>query len=82
MRGFSDSLVIAKSILNERRKEKKKFTVEALAKDFLSETNIMKLHNAVNDIQILQLLLTKLEINDESLQKVLISYLKNRNRKL
>ena len=63
--GFSDSLIIAKNLLKDRQKEKKKFSIEALASDFLDKENVQKLHNAVNDVQVLQKLLEKIGITDE-----------------
>ena len=63
--GFSDSPIIAKTLLKERQKEKKKFSIEALASDFLDKENVQTKHNAVNDVQVLHKLLEKIGITDE-----------------
>lgn len=52
VKGFADSLQIIRNLLPERRKNKQKFSIQALATDFLSDENLDSLHNAVDDVKI------------------------------
>ena len=63
--GFADSLIISKQVLKERSKEKKKFSIEALAADFLPNENTQPLHSAAMDIKVLNKLLEAIGITSE-----------------
>ncbi|XP_066596255.1 uncharacterized protein [Prorops nasuta] len=66
--GFTDSLIIFKKMLPERRKMKEKFSMEALIKEFLLNKNIENLHNAVTDVQLLLKLIHKVGITDNTVK--------------
>lgn len=65
VKGCSDSLHISKKTLTDRKKQKKKFSVQALATDFLPNESTAGLHNAVNDVYILLKLLREIRITDD-----------------
>lgn len=60
VKGFCDSLLLFKSILPERQKEKKSFSQNALVTDYLEKGDIMIAHNALNDVMMLNRLIRKL----------------------
>lgn len=60
VKGFADSLQIFQKLLSERRKNKEKFSVNALLNDFLPGENFHckffkqkfhSLHNAIDDVK-------------------------------
>lgn len=58
---FVDSLPLFKKLLQKRKKEKgKSFSISALIGDFLPEKITVSLHNAIDDVKILKVLLHKL----------------------
>lgn len=68
VKGFADSYQFLKKILLERKKQKGKFSVESLVKDYLPEENSFNLHNAVDDVQALKKLLIKLVENEATIK--------------
>ena len=69
VKGFADSLEIIRNLFPERKKDKKKFSVVALATDYLSNENLDSLHNAVDDVNILKKLVDKIGVTDEIVLK-------------
>lgn len=69
MSGFADTLYLFRSILEERRKEKKKFNQVILAKDILGVTDSKGAHNAVYDVEILAKLVEKIGVTKELFRK-------------
>lgn len=66
--GFADSLFIFKDFLSDRKKEKKSFKISALLMDYFPEASIESLHDAQEDVKVLQKLSEKL-INDNLIKK-------------
>ncbi|KYM97853.1 DNA polymerase III polC-type [Cyphomyrmex costatus] len=67
--GFADTLHIARKLLPERRKNKLKFSIEALATEFVPSQNLEALHNATDDVITLQKILDAVGITDEIIKK-------------
>ncbi|XP_077277842.1 uncharacterized protein LOC143906004 [Temnothorax americanus] len=68
VRGFADTLPMFRTLLVERRKEKKKFSQTVLAQDFLGPSAIEGAHDAQNDIRILRQLINTIGIDDEAIK--------------
>ena len=68
VKGFADTLTISKMLLKERTKEKKTFLIASLAHDFLPSVNTDSLHNAVDDINMLQKIIRVIGINEETVK--------------
>ncbi|XP_058796021.1 uncharacterized protein LOC131666934 [Phymastichus coffea] len=60
VKGFSDTLSIFKSILVDKKKEKKSFSQSSLADDLLAREDVMVAHNALNDVLMLPKLVGKI----------------------
>ncbi|KAJ8684808.1 hypothetical protein QAD02_020601 [Eretmocerus hayati] len=67
--GFVDCWMIFKQLLPERKKTKKSFSVPALVTEYLPEVDIASLHRASNDVAVLQSLLDKIGVTDETILK-------------
>lgn len=64
VRGFADTLSMFREKLKDRKKEKKKFSLTALAFDFLGSASIEGAHDAQVDVKILRQLLDKIGLGD------------------
>ena len=60
VKGFCDSLDLFKFILPERKQKKESFNQSKLCSDYLYKADIKDAHNALNDVLMLQKLVTKL----------------------
>ena len=69
VKGFADTLIIFKSVLPDRKKEKKKFSQGALTQDLLGAENLNGAHNAVVDVAVLQKLIVKINVDSNTIKQ-------------
>ena len=67
--GYTDTLPLFKKKIPKQKSEKISYSVEALVKKFLPEEDIQKLHDAIQDIKVLEKLLEKLRFSENNLKE-------------
>lgn len=81
VKGFADSYQFLKKILLERKKQKGKFSVGALVKDYLPANQSYNLHYAIYDVQALEPLLLKVVQNETTIKTYAESIVEIDNQK-
>ena len=69
IKGFADSLIISKMLLKTTHTKGKKCFVSALIREYLPEEDTEVLHNATDDVRILQKLLSVIGCTNEIIKK-------------
>lgn len=69
VKGFADSLLMARKLLPERKKEKKNYSVSGLALDYAPNFDMNELHNAQADVSILKNVLVAIGITEKLIKE-------------